>query len=94
MALYEIRTLKTRQRVSLISYGDFASDLAAILAARQLARRGEAFEVWRAEKLIYRTAPSVVMIEAKPATKPRGDQNRERVPVWRILEILTGKIVS
>jgi len=54
MALYEIRTLLTRSRVSLISYGDFPSDLAAILAARSLLRRGEAFEVWRGEHLVYR----------------------------------------
>jgi len=54
MALYEIRTLMTRSRVSLISYGDFPGDLAAILAARSLLRKGEAFEVWRGEHLVYR----------------------------------------
>jgi len=94
MALYEIRTLKTRHRVSLVSYCDFASDLAAILAARKLARRGEAFEVWRTEKLIYRTGLSAIMTETKPAAKPKGDEKRARVPVWRILEILAGKVVS
>ncbi|HUS10947.1 MAG TPA: hypothetical protein VMZ30_10810 [Pyrinomonadaceae bacterium] len=54
MALYEIRTLKTRHRISLISYGDFQSDLAAILAARTLIRSGEALEIWRGEVLVYR----------------------------------------
>ena len=54
MALYEIRTLMTRHRVSLISHGDFPGDLAAILAARSLLRRGEVFEVWRGEHLVYR----------------------------------------
>ena len=54
MALYEIRTLMTRSRVSLISYGDFPSDMAAIMAARSLSRRNEAFEVWRGEHLVYR----------------------------------------
>ena len=54
MALYEIQTLMPPARVSLISYGDFPSDLAAILAARALMRRGEAIDVWRGEKLVYR----------------------------------------
>jgi hypothetical protein len=59
MALYEIRTLITRHRVSLVSYGDFAGDLAAILAARTLLRRGEALEVWRGEILVYRIGPAI-----------------------------------
>ena len=57
MALYEIRTLITRHRTSLISYADFPSDLSAILAARKLMRRGETMEVWRGETLIYRIGP-------------------------------------
>jgi hypothetical protein len=69
MALYEIRTLMTRSRVSLISYGDFPSDLAAIMAARSLLRGGEAFEVWRGEHLVYRIGAPV---EYKPPPpKPR-----------------------
>jgi len=59
MALYEIRTLMTRNRVSLVSYGDFSSDLAAILGARSLLRSGEAVEVWRGETLVFRTLPLV-----------------------------------
>jgi hypothetical protein len=55
MNLYEIRTLITRRRTSLVSYGEFESDLHAILAARQLLRRDEALEVWRGQTLVYRT---------------------------------------
>ena len=57
MALYEIRTLITRHRTSLISYADFPNDLSAILAARQLMRRSETMEVWRGETLVYRIGP-------------------------------------
>jgi len=59
MALYEIRTMLTPSRVSLISYGDFSSDFAAILAARALMRRGEGLNVWREGSLVYRIGPSV-----------------------------------
>jgi hypothetical protein len=41
MALYEMRTLWTQRRVSLISYAEFSSDLTAILTARTLLRRGK-----------------------------------------------------
>lgn len=58
MALYEIRTRIGRGRASLISYGDFPSDLAAILAARDLMRQGEAIDIWRGESLVYRTGPA------------------------------------
>jgi hypothetical protein len=54
MALYEIRTLITPRRPSLISHGEFESDLHAILAARQLLRRKETLEVWRGPTLVYR----------------------------------------
>ena len=57
VALYEIRTLITRRRTSLLSRADYPDDLSAIVAARELMRKGEAVEVWREEKLIYRTAP-------------------------------------
>ena len=67
MALYEIQTLMTRGRVSLISYGDFPSDLAAILAARALMRKGEALEVWRGETLVYRMGQAVET--ARPRTR-------------------------
>jgi hypothetical protein len=60
MALYEIRTMLTRHRTSLISFGEFANDLSAILAARELLRMGEALEVWRSDVLVYRTGPNVL----------------------------------
>jgi hypothetical protein len=59
MAFYEIRTLITRQRTSLVSFAEFPNDLAAILAARDLARRGETIEVWREATLVYRSGSAV-----------------------------------
>ena len=70
MALYEIQTLITRRRVSLISYGDFSSDIAAIFVARQLVRRGEALEVWRGSVLVYRVGPPLE-ISSVPRTSNR-----------------------
>jgi len=55
MVLYEIRTLKSRHRTSLIAFGDFKNDLAAILAARGFLRRRETVEVWRGDVLVFRT---------------------------------------
>ena len=57
LALYEIRTLIARNRTSLISFAELPNDLAAILTARHLLRRGETFEVWRGSTLVYRIAP-------------------------------------
>jgi hypothetical protein len=57
VALYEIRTLKTQRRTSLLSRADYPDDVSAIMAARGFVRRGETVEVWRDEKLIYRTVP-------------------------------------
>ncbi|HKU65262.1 MAG TPA: hypothetical protein VJQ06_09400 [Rhizomicrobium sp.] len=68
MAFYEIRTLITRHRTSLISFAEFPSDLSAILAARQLLRRGETLEVWRGETLVYRIGPP---LQEAPAPKAR-----------------------
>ena len=65
MTLYEIRTRIGRGRVSLISYGDFPNDLAAILAARELMRRGEAIEIWRGDSLVYRTGPAVELTRSR-----------------------------
>jgi len=59
MALYEIRTMLTPSRASLISHGDFSSDFAAISTARALMRRGEGLDVWREGNLVYRIVPSV-----------------------------------
>ena len=60
MALYEIRTMLTQHRTSLVSYGDFSSELAAIMAANDMVRPGEGVEVWRDDKLIYRAGRNVV----------------------------------
>ena len=59
MAFYEIRTLITRQRTSLVSLAEFADDLTAILAARDLARKDETIEVWREKTLVYRSGSVV-----------------------------------
>lgn len=80
MALYEIRTLITRNRISLISYGEFVSDLAAILAARSLLRRSETLEVWRGETLVFRTVPNS---EGKTTHPNRSERQRHvRLPGW------------
>ena len=67
MALYEICTMLSGHRVSLISYGNFASDTAAILAARQLMRPGETLQIKCGEELIYRTGPVVRAGAAPPS---------------------------
>jgi hypothetical protein len=59
MAFYEIRTLIGRNRTSLVSFAEFSNDLAAILAARDLARQGEMVEVWRDLTLVYRSGSTV-----------------------------------
>jgi hypothetical protein len=59
MAFYEIRTSITRHRTSLISFAEFPNDLTAILAARDLARKGETIEVWRDTVLVYRSGSSI-----------------------------------
>ena len=62
MSFYEIRTSITRHRTSLISMAEFSDDLTAILAARELARKGETIEVWRDKTLVYRSGSSVHFI--------------------------------
>ena len=70
MAFYEIRTLITRQRTSLVSLGEFPNDLSAILAARDLARNGETVEVWRETTLVYRSGSAVRWDSASSNQKP------------------------
>ena len=70
MAFYEIRTLITRQRTSLVSLAEFADDLSAILAARDLARKDETIEVWRGATLVYRSG-SVVNWTLPPESKKK-----------------------
>jgi hypothetical protein len=69
MAFYEIRTLITRQRTSLVSLAEFADDLSAIMAARDLARDGETVEVWRETTLVYRSGSAVRWEKADDARK-------------------------
>ena len=77
MALYEIRTLITRKRTSLISYGEFESDLNAILAARTLLRRGEALEIWRGPTLVYRSGlPQEPTVSTTPKPRPAKERRR------------------
>jgi len=58
MLNYEIRTIVTRRRSSLIMFARCPNDLTAILLARDFTRRGEAVEVWRDDRLVYRLAAS------------------------------------
>ena len=82
MALYEIVTLKARGRVSLISYGDFSNDPAAILFALTLKRKGETVEVWRGAIPVYRMGLAV------EARRPRMQSGEVRHP-WsqRLLDL-------
>jgi hypothetical protein len=55
VAIYEIRTLKTRQSASLVMMVEYPNDVAAIIEAREFIRSGETIEVWREGTLVYRT---------------------------------------
>jgi hypothetical protein len=44
----------------------YANDLVAIMAARELLRKGETVEVWRGETLVYRTAPRTEHGDLRP----------------------------
>lgn len=68
MALYEIRTMLPQHRTSLVSYGDFQGDAAAILAACDMVRPGESVEVRRGEKLVYRTGLRIPLSGGLTAT--------------------------
>lgn len=71
VALYEIRTLTTRGRTSLMATAEYADDFDAILAARDFMRMGETIEVWREEALIYRIAPRAERDKLRAQTKKR-----------------------
>ena len=58
MTTYNIRTTKVHDRASLFATAEFKDDVDAIVSARQLLRPGETMEVWRADTLVYRVAPS------------------------------------
>ena len=59
MAIYEIRTVTSLRRASLLMMAEYANDVNAIIAAREYLRSGETIEVWRDGTLIYRTAPRI-----------------------------------
>ena len=54
MYSYEIRTFERKWRSSLIMFAQCPRDLAAIMVARNATRKGQAVEVWRGDRLIYR----------------------------------------
>lgn len=57
VAIYEIRTLKSRRGASLVMLAEYPNDVTAIIEAREFLRSGETIEVWREGTLVYRTAP-------------------------------------
>jgi hypothetical protein len=71
---YEIRTFERRWRSSLIMFAQCPNDLAAIMVARDATRKGQAVEVWRGDRLIYRVGPRSDRVEepAKEAPQRRG----------------------
>jgi hypothetical protein len=69
---YEIRTFDRKWRSSLIMFAQCPSDLAAIMVARNATRKGQAVEVWRGDRLIYRVGLRSDRNEEKAeARKPR-----------------------
>ena len=77
MTLYYIQTMISPRRTSLITMAAFTCDVAAIAAARQLLRRGEAVEVWRGEALVYRCAGNAVQIDLpRPVKKAASGSSR------------------
>ena len=73
MVTYEIRTFERKWRSSLIMFAQCPSDLAAIMVARDAARKGQAVEVWRGERLVYRVGLKSDRIERdseEPKAKP------------------------
>jgi hypothetical protein len=70
MNFYHIQTMISPRRASLITMAAYTNDVAAIGAARQLLRQGEAVEVWRGETLVYRCAGNALQIDLpRPVTK-------------------------
>ena len=65
MYSYEIRTFERKWRSSLIMFAQCPNDLSAIMVARNVTRKGQAVEVWRGDRLIYRVG---LRSEDKPET--------------------------
>jgi len=82
---YEIRTFERRWRSSLIMFAQCPNDLAAIMVARDATRKGQAVEVWRGDRLIYRVGLRSDRTEesAKAAPQPRRRNWIARIPRLR-----------
>ena len=81
MYSYEIRTFERKWRSSLIMFAQCPNDLAAIMVARNVTRKGQAVEVWRGDRLIYRVG---LRSEDKPETvKKTGRSWAIRLPRLR-----------
>ena len=93
MNFYYIQTMITPRRTSLITMAAYACDVAAISAARQLLRQGEAVEVWRGETLVYRHAGTAVQIDLpRPAKKAvAGSRRMAWVPLRPLGALGSGK---
>jgi len=82
---YEIRTFERRWRSSLIMFAQCPNDLAAIMVARDATRKGQAVEVWRGDRLIYRVGLRSDRTEesAKAAPQPHRRNWMARIPRLR-----------
>lgn len=72
---YEIRTYGRNWRSSLVFFAECPSDIAAILVAREFARKAQAVEVWFGDNLVYRMGLTIEPVERKP---PRTMVGRSR----------------
>ena len=57
------------------------NDLVAIIAAREAARKGQAIEVWRGDRLIYKVGPRWDRRDAK-ARKPEEPRTYRKLVGW------------
>ena len=71
--LYEIRTFGANWRSSLVLSVQCPSDMAAIIVAREFARRSQAIEVRCGERLVYRVGLGSVFAGARAVT-PKAPQ--------------------
>lgn len=86
MFSYEIRTFERKWRSSLIMFAQCPNDLAAIMVARDATRKGQAVEVWRGDRLIYRVGLRSDRTEETPAKATATPQRRNwmtRIPRLR-----------
>lgn len=83
MFSYEIRTFERRWRSSLIMFAQCPNDLAAILVARDATRKGQAVEVWRGDRLIYRVGLRSDRAEEAAKATPQRRSWAARIPRLR-----------